>query len=80
MIIHSNQYWKEVLHGPLTFDTFLNLNQRNLLINKILSKTLEIFLDKVTGYVHWINFDCERVKVIWKNSKVRRSDIHATTM
>lgn len=74
MIIHSNLYWKVVLQRPLTFDTFENCYQRNLLTNKILSKTLEIEFDKVTGNGHWLNFDCERAKVIERNSKVRRSD------
>lgn len=47
MIIHSNLYWKVVLQRPLTFDTFENCYQRNLLTNKILSKTLEIEFDKL---------------------------------
>lgn len=47
MIIHSNLYWKVVLQRSLTFDTFENCYQRNLLTNKILSKTLEIEFDKL---------------------------------
>lgn len=42
MIIHSNLYWKVVSQRP-----FENCYQRNLLTNKILSKTLEIEFDKL---------------------------------